>query len=217
MYCKKCKVNVRAGDGHCPLCQTRVSDKEIDNIFPKLDYQKEERRYFRVMVLIMLVASVVCVTVNYSMPHTGYWSVLVLAGFFSFGVSFYTLLSKWENVYKTILWEVVILSAIAVMWDVFTGFRGWSTDFVVPITCTAAMGAMAILAQVSRLEIGDYIVYLIIDVVFALISLLLMFIGVTRIALPSLICIGTGVVSLGILIIFEGRALISEIKRRMHL
>lgn len=217
MYCEKCKVTVRGGNGYCPLCQRQIAGEITDDIFPRISAGKPEGKFFRLMILLMLVASVVCITVNVSMPGTGYWSLLVIAGFLSFGVSFYVLLSKRENIYKTILWEVAILSVIGVLWDVFTGFRGWSTDFVIPITCTAAMAAMAVIAQITHLKIEDYIVYLIIDGVFGLIALLLILFGVTEVRLPSLICIGASIISFGTLVIFEGAAVASEIRRRLHL
>lgn len=221
MYCEKCKVTVRGGgggrDGHCPLCQRQITGEMTDDIFPKISVNKPEGKFIRFMILLMLVASVVCITVNVSMPGTGYWSLLVIAGFLSFGGSFFVLLSKRENIYKAILWEVAILSVIGVLWDNITGFRGWSTDFVIPITCTAAMAAMAVIAQITHLKIEDYIVYLIIDGVFGLIALLLILLDVTGVRLPSLICIGASVISFGSLIIFEGAAMAAEIRRRLHL
>lgn len=225
MYCEKCKVTVRGGGGGggsgaealCPLCQGRITGEGTGEVFPVLNTEKPEGKLLRLMFLIMLVASVVCITINVSMPSTGYWSLLVIAGFFSFDLSFYVLISKRKNIYKTILWEVAILSVIAVLWDISTGFRGWSTDFVIPITCTAAMAAMAVIAQITHLKIEDYIVYLIIDGVFGLISLLLILLDVTNYRLPSLICIGSSVISFGALMIFEGPAMTSEIRRRLHL
>lgn len=216
-YCEKCRANIRSGGEYCPLCQGRLTGEPEASVFPDISYVKKGRKLFKFILLILLVAAVICVVVNISIPETGYWSLLVVAGFVSFIVSFSMLLHKRRNVYKMILWQVAILSVIGVLWDVITGFRGWSTQFVIPIMSTAAMAAMAIIAQATHMHIGDYIIYLIIDAAFAFVPLILVVTGINKVTLPSYICIGASVISLGTLMIFEGKALRAEIRRRLHL
>lgn len=218
MYCEKCKVEIRGRGAHCPLCCGQVVGESSDDIFPKQQpVRAGGKPLLKIMLLAMLVASVICVSINYSMTGSGQWSVFVVGGFLSFAISFWVLLKKKENIYKTILWQVVIIFVMAVLWDIFIGFSGWSIDFVIPITCTSALVAMAVIAQISHLEIEDYLIYLIIDAVFCILSLVLLLLDVTGVKLPSVICIGASVIFLGSLIIFEGRTLSAEIRRRMHL
>jgi len=76
---------------------------------------------------------------------------------------------------------------------------------------------MFIVASIKKLKIEDYIIYLIIDILFGIVPLILLLLDVVKIVYPSLICVVGSVISLTILIIFEGKALKAEIVRRIHL
>ena len=86
-----------------------------------------------------------------------------------------------------------------------------------PIVCCFAMLEMAIVANIQRLNIEDYIGYLIIDIIFGIVPLILLVFKVVNIVYPSIVCVLASIVSLTALILFEGKALKAEIVRRIHL
>lgn len=79
------------------------------------------------------------------------------------------------------------------------------------------MLAMVIAARVRHLQIEDYIAYMLIDILFGVVSLILLLTGVVGSVIPSVICIALSAVFLSALLIFHGNSLMSEISRRMHM
>lgn len=222
MYCDKCKVTVRGRYSHCPLCQQPLSGDGTAEIFPDVQVRSQPsarrlKSILRLAAFVSIVSVVICIALNVIFPEYGWWSIFVIAGMASLWLSMGVLIRKMDNILKAIIWQVAIISILAVIWDVFTGFRGWSVEFVLPILCTASMAAMAIFAQVTRLKIEDYMIYLVIDSVWGILCVLLIVFNIVDIIIPSLICVACSIISLAALLIFEGRALKSELRRRLHL
>ena len=109
------------------------------------------------------------------------------------------------------------LSLLAVLWDRFTGWRGWSLDYVVPCICVLAMLSMAAVAKVLRLELEDILVYLLLDVLFGVVPLVSLLLGWVGESLPSVLCVVASLLSLAFLLVFDGERMRAEIKKRLHL
>lgn len=218
-HCGKCAVTIRGNPARCPLCQGDLRGApEGSGAFPLvLSARRRHRTIIHLMQFITLVAAVVSVAVNLSFRAGGWWSLFVLAGLGSFWLSFAFVATKRGNIPKAILWQVGVISFLAVAWDLATGFHLWSLDFVIPILCTCALVAMAAASRALRLEIQDYILYLILDSLFSIIPLAFILLDVVRVVYPSIICVAAGAISLGALWVFEGPALWDELRRRMHL
>ncbi len=105
---------------------------------------------------------------------------------------------------------------MAYLWDLFTGFHGWSLNYVLPILCTCAMVAMSVIAKIRKLDIESYLLYLIMDCVFGILSFTLLVIGKTSVVIPSAICFASTIIFLAALLFFEGKTLFAELQRRFH-
>lgn len=218
VFCEKCNVTVRGNYSRCPLCQQPLAGEAVDGIFPHVKpHIRRLKKIMRLAAFFSIVSVVTCVALNVAFPSYGWWSVFVIAGLASLWLSLGVLINKMDNIYKAIVWQVVLISVLALVWDVFTGFRGWSVDFVIPILCTASMAALAVIAQAARLNLEDYVIYLVIDAVWGILCILLIIFNIAEIIIPSLICVAVSVISLSALYIFAGQALKAELKRRLHL
>lgn len=220
MYCNKCRVHIRTPQNRCPLCQGELigGRDESEQIFPCIGRDRMWLRIpIRIAAFCSLVAVVVCVAANLYFHRAGGWSLFVIAGIISFWISFAVMLKKRDNVNKAIIWQVIIVSVLAVLWDAFTGFHGWSVDFVIPIMCTCTMIAMWVIAQITKLYIEDYIIYVVIDSCLGILSAMMIIFGSLNFILPSAICVATSIIFLGALFIFEGGAMCAELHRRLHL
>ena len=218
LTCKKCGVTLSGTPERCPLCQGDLSGSpDGEEPFPVIPAPAHPHRtLIRFIALGTVAVAAGCVSVNLSFPHRGWWSFFVVAGVASFWLNFAIVIRKLGNIPKTILWQVSLVSALALAWDFATGFRGWSIDYVLPIICSCAMVAMAVIARIMRLRIEDYIIYLVLDSILGIIPLTLILLGSLRVVLPSAICVAISVVSLTALLLFEGPALRHEILRRLH-
>ncbi len=218
--CDKCKVKVAGSRKYCPLCQGVLTGPDCgeEEIFPLVPtIYRQYNLFFRLLIFASIVAAVVCVFINILTYRDTWWSLFVAGGIVCMWIILAISVRKRNNIPKNILYQVVVVSLLAVAWDFLTAWRGWSVDYVVPVVCTAAMIAMAILMKVIRLNVADLIIYFCINAMFGAVPLVLLLTGCLSVWYPALICVGGTVVSLSAILLFQGEALKTELKRRLHL
>lgn len=220
LYCDKCGVSITGNPDFCPLCQGTLSgNAESGSSFPKIKAKKD---YFSFALKIAAMASVtaicICIAIDYSKTDSfaGWW-LYVAGGILSFWLSFWSALRRRKNIAKSIMFTTFMACLIVFLWDLFTGYKGWAIDYFLPISCCSAMLAMAVTAKVLNLKIEQYIYYLILDIVFGIIPLILILCGVVRFKILCIACVAVSIISLAALLIFQGKALRAEIIRRTHL
>ena len=217
-YCKSCKVSVVGKRKLCPLCQDRLTgDDYQEEVFPKISFAyKEHSLFLKIMLLISIIIATLSVALNILLPGRGAWSLFVLGGLGSAWASLINLINKHKNIPKNIVYQVMTLSVTVLLWDILTGWRGWSINYVIPLVCVAAMLSMALITKIRKLYIEDYILYIIIDGLVGVVPIIFIIFGFLDVLYPSIICISVSIISLSTIIIFEDKRLIAEIKRRLH-
>lgn len=217
LYCENCKVSITGNHEKCPLCQDDVTGEASQtNTFPIINDKRHwTSLMLRIAALVVIVASAVCIFLNSLLG--GRWSIYVVAGSITGWIIIYVAVKMRGNLTKNAIWLTLIISIFSIIWDISIGYKGWSIDYVIPIICCVAMIEMFVVASIIKLSIEDYIVYLIIDILFSVVPLVFLLLGIVKVVYPSIICVAGSVISLATLIIFEGKALKAEIVRRMHL
>jgi hypothetical protein len=132
-------------------------------------------------------------------------------------ISLLFIIRKKNNIPKTIVWQVVLISILSVIWDWSIGWLGWSINFVIPTICFGAMIVMAIAAKILKIGVRDLIVYLFIDIIFGFIPIIFILTGILSVAFPSIICVATSAISLSALILFQGDNMKAELRKKMHI
>lgn len=218
-YCEKCKVSVEGGGRRCPLCQRELRDigGAERETFPRvLTLYKAHHLFFRILIFASIVGAVVSVIVNVMLGGV-WWSLFVMLGIGCMWSILAVAVNKRRNIPQNVFWQVVLLSLLGVLWDALTGWHGWSISYVIPILCTAAILAMMVSARILSLRLEDYLIYIVMDAAFGILPLLFLLLDHLQDLLPSLICVGTSVVALAGLFLFEGERMRTELKRRLHL
>ena len=190
--CRKCRVNVDGDKGRCPLCQGELTGERERDMFPRI----AEPRFLsgRLSWSVICIAGVICAWLTTSV-----------------GIAYR------KRILKNITWELFLITALSVLWDRFTGWRGWSLDFVLPCACVCATVSIFIIAKVLKMKSGEYILYLIIGGFYGLLPLICLFAGLVKINYPSVICAVISVIFMAALFLFRGRSTTAEIERRFHL
>lgn len=216
--CEQCKVNIEDDKNRCPLCGSVISNQSKgEDIFPFIPTIYEEFNLFiRILIFISIVIAVLSMSINLIFTKDGRWYLLVIAALLCFWISFIFIIKKKDNIPKTIVWQVVIITTLAVIWDYSMGYKGWSINYILPSICTVAMVLMALASKILKLYVGDYIVYLLIDGLFGLIPIVFLLIGDLDVTFPSIICVAGSVISISALMIFKGGEMKEELNKRMH-
>lgn len=223
--CHHCGVSVTGQWQHCPLCQSPLTADEASSPdqFPLLPLvSRQYSGLLRGLLFLSVCLTAISAAVNFALVRSGrheqWWCLFVAAGVACTWISLGTIIRKRRNLHKTILWQVALMSLFAIGWDwLLTGWTKWSINYAMPILCTVAMAAMQVLARILRLRVEDYMVYLLLDLVFAVVPVLALALDWVDVVIPSLICITAGVISLAWLLIFQREALRREFNRRLHL
>lgn len=219
LYCNKCKIHLAGMYKQCPLCQADLTGtpESVGTELPEIPQAaKPYLLLLRLIALGTVIAAAICVAVNLSIGGDG-WSAFVIAGIASLWLIFGISVKKKGNLSKSILWQVFVVSLLALAWDLWTGFHGWSIDYVLPILFTCSLIAMSVTAKIMRLQAEDYILYLVLDSMCGLLPLAFILSGALRVVYPSAVCVAASIIFMAALFLFEGRALRDELTRRLHL
>lgn len=219
-YCNKCRAQIAGERSLCPLCGSELirQNDEVEEVFPVIPtVYKKNNMLFRILIFASVVAAVVSVLLNVLVPGEVYWSFFVVIGIGSMWLSMAIAVRKRRNIPKNIMYQVVLLSLLGLLWDRLTGWNGWSMEYVIPIACMAALISLSVVSRILRLEVEDYVVYIMIDALLGIVPLLLLLLGKLNVTLPSLLCIAGSVICIAGLLLFSGKRLFAELKRRLHI
>lgn len=218
LYCKHCKVNIRGNRKYCPLCQNALHGNGIEEeeIVPIIPETYQNTLMMRVMIFISISIIAISLAINTMFPVDFNWPMFIISGILCLWVSLALVIHKRHNIPKSITWQVVIISILAVIWDLRTGWIGWSLEFVIPIVCMVAMIVMYVTAKIMRLGVREFIVYLLLDAIFGIIPIIFIVLKVVNIVYPSILCVTISALSLSAILLFEGENIKDELNKRMH-
>ncbi|MBP3284573.1 MAG: hypothetical protein J6M02_03645 [Clostridia bacterium] len=220
-YCAKCKVNVAGNREKCPLCQsslTALDREDREEVFPFIKKKKGKLGLFlKIFLLVSFIAIVTSIIVNVQVPESGNWCKFVVCGIICAWICIGIAIKKRKNILKNIFYETSVIALFAVFWDAFTGWHNWSLEFAVPIIFVVSMLLMALLSRVMRICAEEHLVYLCVLILFGVIPQIFLVRGMLAVKLPSLICVGIGGILFFILLLFEGKKMWQELKKRLHI
>ncbi|NMA49556.1 MAG: hypothetical protein GX947_07290 [Tissierellia bacterium] len=219
-YCRHCKVYIREDRDRCTLCENILEEElkeKSEDVFPEIPPFYESQLALKIMIFISIVAVVVSFGINMIFPSSINWPILFLFAVISIWVGLIIIVQKRYHIPKKIVWQVIIISILAVFWDYETGWRGWSLDYVIPIACVSAMIIMYVTAKIINLSTRDYVTYALLDGIFGIIPVVFIIFDLVNVVYPSIISIGFSIISLSAIFIFQGKEIKSEINKRMHI
>lgn len=170
----------------------------------------------RIFSFTCTAAVVICWMLNYLLTPGEWWAGYVTAGVFCTWLLIMVGFRKRKNPLKNGMWQLVIVTAGSVLWDVFTGWIGWSVDFVLPLASLVTLLSMVILSAACRMEASEYLFYLAQAGAFGLIPFVLLLAGVVSVPYPSVICAGLSFLFLIGLVIFKGKDFVREVQKKFR-
>lgn len=218
-YCSKCKVEVIGDMAFCPLCQSELllQGEVRENIYPTIkEHYTANHMVLKILEFISIIIGILSIFFNIILPSSICWSLIVLVTLGGGWLSIRVAILKHRNLVKYFLNQSVIICIFAMVIDYITGHNGWAITFVVPTIFSLAMIVMYLLSKILHLQAGDYMIYLLLDGLFGIFPLLFLITDKVQTDIPSLVCILISIISVAGLIVFEGNAMLSELKRRLH-
>lgn len=217
-YCSKCQIEIRGHLTFCPLCQNELQDKneKVENLYPKVEPRSKSHMLLKIFGFIALVISILAIFLNLILPSTTLWSILVVGILGFVWLSLAVAIKKHRHIMKYLWYQIMILSLLSIFVDYMTGKNGWSMSIVIPCLLITAMIVMSILPKILHMQVGDYLIYLLLDALIGIIPFIFIMTGDAISHIPSIICILVSLISVIGIVIFEGKTMMGELKRRLH-
>ncbi|MCD8196387.1 MAG: DUF6320 domain-containing protein [Lachnospiraceae bacterium] len=192
---------------------------ELENDFPgqREPAGRPARPALAAFSFACVAVSIICCTINYMLAGRLGWSCFVAAGALCTWLLVEVAHRKRRNLLKNVTWQLVLVSVIGVLWDVFTGWHAWSVNYLIPIAVLAVLGSMPIIALVQHLEKQEYLFYLIQACALGCLPAILLFAGVVSSPVFSTLCTGVSLLVLAGLAIFQGRDVWKEMQKKFRL
>lgn len=204
------------------LGEEQVAHRELKNEFPgygekqKLE-KKENQRIVQTFSFLCLAIAVVCGMINFMTAGMLNWFWFAGAGCACAWLVVMVAYFKRRNILKNEMWQLLIISVIAIFWDWFIGWRGWSVDFVLPFGALAVQFSIPVIAKVNRLEREEYLFYLVQAGVAGLIPIVLVWTGIVRLVYPSVVSAGISFLTVAALFIFCLKDTLQEFHKKLRM
>lgn len=188
-----------------------------ENDFPgQQEEKRSSRQLFEIFTFICILTAVLCGMLNYMFMPQSRWSLFTLAGAACVWLIVTTAYAKRRNLLKNGMWQLLIASGTAILWDYFTGWHNWSVDFVIPCASLAVLCSMGIIAKVRRLGTDEYLFYMIQAAGYGMLPLLLLVLGQVQIRYPSVLCSGISFLFLVAMLLFRRKETIQEFVKKFR-
>lgn len=219
-HCSNCQVDISGDWDTCPLCHNPIRTKGIDvqdSPFPDIPLRFQKYLAIKILTFLSVIMVVLSFIIYHIWPIRTNWPLLVLFGLISMWLIVESIIRKKRNIAKSIVYQIAILSLLSVLWEYYLGWSGWSVNYAIPIICSSALVAMFVSVRVVKLEVGDYVLYILIGALLGLIPLLFNLFGWITHQFPSFVSVCLSVVMLAAVMVFRGHEIASELQKRMHL
>ena len=204
------------------LGEENVSHRELKNEFPgygekhRLE-KKENQKVIQTFSFLCLAIAVICGMINFMMAGVLNWFWFAGAGCACAWLVVMVAYYKRRNILKNEMWQLLLISVIAILWDRFTGWKCWSVDFVIPFGILAVQFSVPVIAKINRLEREEYLFYLVQAGIAGLIPMILVWTGIVQFAVPSVICAGISFLTLAALFIFCKKDTMREFHKKLRM
>ena len=201
------------------LKKEEISYKEEKNEFPGCGeiQQKEDRKVMQTFSFLCIVVAVVCGMLNYLTLETLNWFWFAAAGCFCGWLVVFVAYAKRRNILKNEAWQLLIITVLCILWDHFTGWRGWSLDFVFPFGSLAVLGSVPVIARVNHLESEEYLYYFMQAAMIGCVPLILLWTDLVHYKIPSVVCVGISFLVLAGLFIFQKKNMTREFHKKLRM
>jgi len=220
LYCEKCKITIRTDHKRCPLCHGGLSGMTSieDSIFPDIPpLKKRQLSFFSMLTFCCVLAFIFSYVINNIIPSQSKWFIYMIGGICLVWIVLVWGKSKWKNLLKNTIGQMIIIGFGVGICDVFIGWKGWSIDYAWPILIFLSLIINVFITWVKRLEASDYMIYLLMNCIFGLIPMLLVQLNVVKFVLPSIICSGFAMILFAGLLIFRWEQVALELVKKFHM
>jgi hypothetical protein len=228
--CPYCKINIGGNLEKCPLCQNLLTGDGEEDYCPKLEIKTKKRIFaFRIVMFTVFSAIIINVAMDFLFLNSVHpsWSPLVAGWLLASGWIVEFIIRKHYNLLKAMFFSMIMISILCVSTELFI-YLAWSkwnipylgitANYIIPILCSANMVANFVLSFIDKHFTNHSLIYMFLNILVGVVPwtvLLIFYRGKPPITWS--ICLVINCLAFAGLLIFKGRSVISEFKKRFHM
>ncbi len=229
-FCPHCKINIGGNLEKCPLCQNLLTGEGEADYCPKIEIKTKTRHLvFRFILFGVIAAIIINLALDYLFIEAEHpsWSPLVLAWLLVSGWITEFILRKHYNLLKAMFFSMIAISILCqftesfmyLAWDKWNiPYLGITSGYIIPILCSANMVANFVLSMIDKHFTEHSLIFMFLNILVGIvpwIALLIFHNGKPPLAWS--ICLVINTIAFAGLVIFKGRTVLSEFKKRFHM
>lgn len=218
LKCEKCNVDLDIIDDKCPLCNSVIEkDKKFDASYPVIKPVVSNKTFRKLLFFVASVISLLVIILNIALTPDIKWSLFVILQLFGGYYIFSKVLSGRIKVVKILLIINILVCGLSIFWDWYTGFYGWSTNYVIPALCITYGVFMIILRLVKYYAFKENSSYIYLNICLEFVPGILVNFGY---AVPNVLIYFSllfGILNIILLIAFDGSSFKDDILKKLHI
>ena len=202
LYCSKCGISIRGNKRCCPLCQGELTGTPSEAAFPTLKRARiTSLSLVKLFTFLFIALEIVWSAVGFLADFTLAWVPFAMAGTLVAWLDAVLAVYFRNNVVKNITIQVYLVMIGGFVIDRFTGFHGWSVQWLIPCCFLGLVTTTIALGRGLPLRLEEYILYLAVDLVLSLLQTIFLVMRMNA-------CVWPAVISMAALLILGVAALL---------
>lgn len=188
LYCSKCGISIRGNKRCCPLCQGELTGTPSEAAFPTLKRARiTSLSLVKLFTFLFIALEIVWSAVGFLANFTLAWVPFAMAGTLVAWLDAVLAVYFRNNVVKNITIQVYLVMIGGFVIDRFTGFHGWSVQWLIPCCFLGLVTTTIALGRGLPLRLEEYILYLAVDMVLSLLQTIFLVMGMNAFVWPAVI------------------------------
>ncbi len=218
--CPYCMIKVGGDLTKCPLCQSKLSGEGEGEYFPAPTALKRKSFLYKLQLFIVWAVIITALAIDFLMdvripPSSNvHYSLILTMWLIAFEFAIMRQFRTGTGSARRITMMVLIILALLVVTAYYYGFYWLATDWIAPCAITGMMIANFVLAMVD--DRGNAMVYLLTNLLIGIVPYIVMYIMNRSVIITWMICMLSGIILFVGAIIFKGRSVAGEIRRRLN-
>ncbi|MBQ2032417.1 MAG: hypothetical protein II483_09455 [Lachnospiraceae bacterium] len=218
--CPYCKVGIAGDLGKCPLCQSKLMGNGEAPCYPQFEAQKKRSFFYKAQLFLAWGLLVVGIGLDFmvGLRLPGYpnlhWSLLLAMWLMVFEFGIMRQFKPGTGSAGKVTWMVLMTIVSWCVTAYFFGFMKITIDLVVPSALAATIAVNFVLALIDKN--GNTMAYLLSGLAMGVVPSVICFFARAKMPLAWAVCLMVSVVLFAGAVIFRGRAVAEELRRRFH-
>ncbi len=217
-YCQKCRISIRGNKRCCPLCQSNLSGQPEEEVFPDLGQKKVSSVMLtRICTFLLICFEIVLLAAQlisgFKLEFVPGWAFIGLLVWVNFMIFMY----YHNDILKALNVQgyLIIIGSVAADW--FTGMRGWSLAWVIPLTFFCMVILSILVAKGLGMTLNEYLVIIAGDMLMSMLQIIPVLLGWNPYRGPAVICVAFMLILTAFMLIFRYRALQTALEKLFNM